>query len=127
MSNNVGGFWNYAQPMDVSRTLIKFGTGTTMISFGVSQILRPRGWMAFLPDWLKRVNPVDDLVMMRLHGGGNLILGLWLMMGVAPQLAVWVCLAWWLSILPFAIRYDWRDGLRDFTIIAGLAACLWLL
>lgn len=112
--------------MEMAARLIRYSTGTTMVAFGLSQIFRPRPWLAYMPGWLRRLMPVDELMLMRLHGGGNLILGLWLMLGAAPKLAAWVCLAWWTSIWPFAAYYDWRDGLRDMTIIAGMVALLWL-
>lgn len=113
--------------METAALLIRVSTAITMVVYGVSQIIKPTHWLSYVPPWLSRLLPGNDLLMMQLHGGGNLILGLWLMLGVSPALAAWLCLAWWISIWPFAFYYDWRDGLRDFVIICGLAAYLWLI
>jgi hypothetical protein len=117
----------YNLAMETAKLLIHLGTGLAMIAFGAHQIARPQHWLDYLPRWFRQLSPLQDNVFMRVHGTGNLLLGLWLFSGLYAPVAAWLSLIWWISILPFALFRDWRDGMRDIAIICGLIAYIVLL
>jgi hypothetical protein len=57
---------------------------------------------------------------MKEHGAANFVLGGLLLLNIKPEWLYWIVLVWWLSILPFAFYEDWRSGMRDVVIIAGI-------
>ncbi len=93
-----------------------------------NQLINPRAWLHYIPEFLRRISPLPMETDMRAHALGNIILGLFLVAGsFHPLLAAWVALIWWITILPLAFRVKWDIGMRDLTIIAGLAALISLL
>jgi hypothetical protein len=95
-----------------------------MVAYGLHQIVRPQHWLEYMPGWLQRLLPMKTTSFMKEHGAGNVTLGLLLLMNVKPEFLYWVVLAWWLSILPFAFYEDWRSGMRDVIIVAGILALI---
>jgi len=106
--------------------LLRGSTAITMIVYGVHQILRPVSWFSYVPGWLVKILPMKPETFMKEHGVGNALLGLLLLFNVRPEFTYWVVLVWWLSILPFAFYEDWRNGMRDIVIIAGITALITL-
>lgn len=104
--------------------LIRVGVGIVMVAFGINQIASPVNWLKYIPRLVRFIMPIDSRVFMRLHGTGNVTLGLFLASGLLQPLSIWTALLWWLWILPFAAYYDRTIGLRDFAIIVSLAALL---
>lgn len=108
--------------IEVAAQLIRVVVGVTMVSFGVHQLINPQSWSDYLPEWFCKLLPESPNTFMRTHGVGNLSLGLIFAIGLWPAILDWVVLLWWLSILPFAFYSDWAVGMRDLSIIAGIAA-----
>lgn len=97
-----------------------------MVAFGVNQIVAPNSWTnEYMPKWLKKIVH-DPQLFMKIHGGGNLGLGLFLVSGIGVQVSVVATLMWWLTILPFAFYGSWKSGMRDLAIVSALAALAWL-
>lgn len=106
--------------------IIRISVGLLMVIFGLSQFLRPEPWLRFVPKWLQALLPLKPEHFMRLHALGNLTLGVWVISGMWPVLAVIAAGVWFLSIIPFALLEDFHVGLRDAVILASLAALLLL-
>jgi uncharacterized membrane protein YphA (DoxX/SURF4 family) len=102
--------------------LIRLSIGLTMACFGLSQLINPKGWLGYIPEWLEVLMPMKPTSFMREHALGNFFLGLLFVIGVWPVVVAWIVAAWWLSILPFALRYDRYIGLRDISIICATLA-----
>lgn len=106
--------------------IIRLGVAVTMVLFGINQLLSPAQWISYIPGSLRNILPIKPETTMRMHALGNIILGLWLAVGIYPIAGSWVNLLWWISILPFAFIKDWRIGMRDLSIIASLVALILL-
>lgn len=108
--------------------VISFGVAITMISFGINQLTKPYKWLDYLPPWLIKMSPLKPETDMRIHSLGNIIFGLYLIFPFYhPLIAAWIAFIWWLTILPFAFRYNWAIGMRDLSIILALLALILLL
>jgi hypothetical protein len=105
-------------------TITRIITAITMLSYGAHQIAKPTKWLDYMPSFLQKLLPMPATSFMREHGGINVGLGALFLLNVKPQFVYWAVFAWWLSILPFAYYQDWRTGMRDAIIIAGIAGVL---
>lgn len=105
-----------------SLSFVRYATGAVMIAFGISQIVNPKSWTHYEPEWLKKILPVSSELFMQSHGGINVGLGLLFVSGWRLHFISWTTYLWWLSILPFAFKVDWRSGARDFIIVMSLLA-----
>jgi uncharacterized membrane protein YphA (DoxX/SURF4 family) len=112
--------------VQIAILLIRLGTALTMVVFGIHQFVRPGAWIHYIPEGLAKMSPMSKEGQMKMHAAGNVIFGLWLALGLYPLIGAWVALIWWITILPFSFR-KWDIGLRDLSIIAGLAALIMLL
>ena len=112
--------------IELATMLIRIGAAVVMILFGIEQLLKPRKWIDYIPHWLRNLSPLSAESDMRAHSIGNIIIGLWLLIGFAPIVGIWVCIIWWITILPFAFWHNWRIGLRDMVITLSLIALLLL-
>jgi hypothetical protein len=108
------------QPSHFPIKLLALVIGGTMVSFGVHQIRRPRAWTHYIPDWLAALLPVSRTTAMRVHGSGNLSLGLVLVLFSQAQLTWLLVAAWWAFVTPLCGRVDWRAGARDASILAAI-------
>jgi len=104
--------------------LIRLSVGFTMVCFGLSQFINPHTWLGYIPKWLELLMPMKSTSFMREHAAGNFVLGVLFMIGVWPVVTAWIVAGWWLSILPFALRYDRYIGLRDVCIICATIAVI---
>lgn len=102
--------------------IIQIGIGMTMVAFGLHQIAKPRKWFEYLPSWASDVLPVEPKTFMKSHGAMNVGLGVLFISGTHITFVSWTTVGWWASIVPFAAMYDWRDGMRDFSITAAALA-----
>lgn len=112
--------------MELAIWLLRIGPALTMIAFGIHQtFINPEPWREYFPKFLEKILPFDST--MRVHGIGNILIGLFLISSLYPLIAAWIALIWWLSILPFAFLGSWKSGMRDFAINCALAALVALL
>lgn len=109
---------------ELAEILIRLSTASTMILYGITQIVRPQQWFDYLPKFTQKILGSHSVQFMKSHGWGNLSLGLLFALNIQPQLVYWLVLIWWISILPFAFYKDWQDGMRDVVIIAGIIALI---
>lgn len=107
--------------------LIRIAAALTMLPFGINQILKPGGWVKYLPEPVKKMSPLAPEAQMRLHALGNIVFALFLVSGLYPLLAAWVAFVWYLTIIPFAFMKDWTIGLRDTAVALALLALIFLL
>lgn len=95
-----------------------------MIVFGVDQLIRPKGWISYLPKFVTHIVPFGKEAIMRAHAAGNILIGVFLVVPVLPVLSIVVTIIWWLSILPAAYKENWRIGARDTVITIALLSLL---
>ena len=107
--------------------VLRLAPAITMVIFGISQYAKPEGWLSYIPNSFSNMSPLKPQTTMRMHALGNIIFGLLLASGWHPLLGAWIALIWWITILPFAFRYNWAIGLRDLSITLGLVALLLLM
>lgn len=107
--------------------VIRISIGTVMILFGLSQMLRPKPWLVYIPKPLEFILPVKPETTMRVHSLGNLVLGVLFLIGAWPVVMAWIIGAWWLSIFPFAMLHDRFIALRDGITICAIVAMIILL
>jgi hypothetical protein len=100
--------------------LVRLSVAVLMVSYGIHQIIRPQAWLSYIPAWLQKLLPMSTRTFMKEHGAANFVLGGLLLLNIKPEWLYWIVLVWWLSILPFAFYEDWRSGMRDVVIIAGI-------
>jgi len=112
--------------MDIAIWLIRLGVALNMVAFGIHQIISPKPWIEeYVPQWVMKMR-ISPKTIMQIHGGGNLILGLFLVSGFWSQASAVSALVWWVLILPFAFYGSWKAGMRDVAITFALAALVWL-
>lgn len=109
---------------ELSLQLIRASVGLTMVAFGLHQIWQPKQWVHYIPHWLEKLDPLQTTTTLRIHGAGNLVLGVLFLSGLWTIIASWLTIAWWVSILPFALYHDWRIALRDLVVIVSVIAFL---
>ena len=109
------------------RFLLRLGPSIVMITFGINQFYQPQNWLQYVPSWAPQVLRMAPETIMRIHSVVNVLLGLWLLSGVQPNIAAWLSLLWFLSILPFAFMSDWTIGVRDTALTIGIFALITLL
>lgn len=59
--------------------LLRFGLAFTLIYAGISAFINPDAWVGFIPTFLKDF--LVDEILLTAHSVGNIILGLWLLLG----------------------------------------------
>lgn len=95
-----------------------------MISFGLSQMLSPRCWIHYVPKLVDGLLPISKRSVIRLHGTGNLSLGVILLVGYGFR-PVWTMnAAWWANVAIMCGRKDWKTGLRDMAILSAIIGLL---
>jgi hypothetical protein len=107
---------------NLPQLLIRVPIGIVMAVYGMHQLKNPQSWFSYIPRWLENSIPMKTETFMRSHGSINVGLGLLFISGRHITFVSWATFAWWLSILPFAARKDWRTGMRDFAITASVLA-----
>lgn len=110
--------------IDIAVLLIHLVVGFTMLCFGLSQLINPKGWTQYLPKWLAAILPFKPTTVLRLHSLGNVSLGLLFMSTLWPVIVAYLVAAWWTFIFPFAFRQDRYIALRDLSIIAAIVATI---
>jgi uncharacterized membrane protein len=113
--------------MYLAITLLRIGISIPMIAFGIHQLVKPEGWTDYLPEWLKKLSPISSEADIRIHSLGNFLLGIMLLINAFPKFTGWATLIWWITILPFALKFKWSIGLRDLSIILATGAYISLL
>jgi hypothetical protein len=110
--------------VDAADLAIRIPVAVVMISFGIHQMVRPDKWQQYIPDRLRKLQPIPENISMMLHGLANIVLGIFFAGSIWGSLSTWMVLLWWLSILPFAFYAKWDIGMRDFAIICAVVALL---
>ncbi|MDB5181361.1 MAG: hypothetical protein JWP13_124 [Candidatus Saccharibacteria bacterium] len=77
-----------------------------------------------MPGIVRFLMPVKPSSFMRVHGIGNLALGILLVSGLFQPVSIWLALLWWAWVSPFAFYYEFTVGLRDLAIIMALISLL---
>jgi hypothetical protein len=112
---------------ETAAILIRIGVGIVQAVFGISQFKSPHKWTSYMPGLIRFILPVSPETFMRVHAMGNLALGILLLAGLWMPVTIWLALAWWIWILPFAFYKDFSIGMRDTAIIMSLIALLVLI
>jgi uncharacterized membrane protein YphA (DoxX/SURF4 family) len=97
--------------------VLRLGLVALFLWFGVSQLLNPNDWLAWLPQWTSTVAPFNTLSpldIVRLNGGFEVVFGLLLLLGLWTR---WVALILSLHLFFIAYEVGYNDiGVRDFAL-----------
>jgi hypothetical protein len=94
--------------------------GIIMLGFGINQLLNSKKWTEYVPPVVSKIAPVKDSTVIKLHGSGNLSLGLLFLILHKNKLVQWVTALWWVNVMVLCGRHSWREGLRDLPIVISL-------
>ncbi len=110
----------------IAELLIRLSVGVVMVLFGAHQISTPSYWRRYMPGIIRFLLPIQSSTFFRIHGLGNVSIGLLLMSGLFPPVSACIALTWWIWVTPFAAYYDFSVGMRDFVIVMALLAVVFL-
>lgn len=97
----------------VSQYAIPIAISSVMIGFGINQVIHSKKWNEYVPKIISDIVPVEDTVIIKMHGAGNLSLGILYVLFHKNALIRWIVAAWWFNLILLCGRHDWREGLRD--------------
>ena len=115
--------------MITSIIFLQFSIGIIMILFGLRQLKSPLAWNNYIPDFAHSIlhSETTEARIMRIHATGNVMLGLFLVSGIASLLAAWFALLWWILVAPFGFIKQFQIGMRDVSIISAITTLILLL
>ncbi|MDB5166223.1 MAG: hypothetical protein JWM37_295 [Candidatus Saccharibacteria bacterium] len=111
----------YGRAMRTRRNVpLVIGVSTVMVVFGVHQLVRPKDWTDYVPDQLDEALPLETETKMRLHGAGNVSLGLLFLLFYKKPVVTWMTAGWWGFVTPVCWWHGWKEGLRDLPILFAI-------
>ena len=96
-----------------SRPLVPISIGLVMIGFGLHQITNARKWNSYIPKVVKDITPIEPDTIIKLHGTGNLSLGLLYILFHKNTLIRWIVSGWWLNVMLLCGKHSLKEGVRD--------------
>ncbi len=94
-----------------------------MIPFAIDQLTHPKEWLEYVPAWLHPMLPGGPDGFMRIHALGNLVIGVWLLIGIFPKVAAGLSVLWMATIVGGALLAGkWQVAVRDLAVTIGLLA-----
>lgn len=107
----------------LSVPVLRFGIVALFLWFGLSQILVPGDWVAWVPEWPTALTGLSPTTIVLFNGAFETIFGVALAAGFYTRLAA-LLLALHLFLVAFEIGYN-DIGVRDFALaVATLALAL---
>jgi|SRR3989338_146476 len=100
--------------------VLRLGLAALFLWFGVSQVLSPESWMAWVPEWTNDVLGVSVPHIVLMNGTFEVVGGVLLALGLWTR---WVALALSLHLFFIAFEVGYNDiGVRDFTLAVSTLA-----
>ena len=101
-------------------SVLRFGLVFLFLWFGISQILNPNSWTAWVPEWGTSVLGLDAVKVVLINGWFETVGGIFLAIGFWTR---WIALVLSLHHLFIAYEVGYNDiGVRDFTLAASSLA-----
>ncbi|MEK7132800.1 MAG: DoxX family protein [Patescibacteria group bacterium] len=101
-------------------SVLRFGLVFLFLWFGISQILNPNSWTAWVPEWGTSVLGLDAVKVVLINGWFETVGGIFLAIGFWTR---WIALVLSLHLLFIAYEVGYNDiGVRDFTLAASSLA-----
>ncbi len=99
---------------------LRLGLGLVLIWFGVSEILDPVTWSAYVPSLVEPLLPVPVTTFVMVNGGLEIILGGFLILGFYLQLTS-IIVALHMFFIVLGVGYN-EIGVRDFGLFMAAVA-----
>jgi hypothetical protein len=100
----------------LSSPLIPISIGLVMIGFGLHQVTNASKWKGYIPKVVKDIAPVEPETIIKLHGTGNLTLGILYVVLHKNSLVRWIVSGWWLNVMLLCGKHSLKEGIRDLPI-----------
>jgi len=109
---------------DYAIPVLRGGLVVLFLWFGLSQVIDPSGWVAWVPEWPTALTGLSAETIVLLNGLFEMILGVMLLLGIWTRYVA-LLLALHLFLVAFEVGYN-DIGVRDFSLaVATLALALW--
>ena len=114
---------NQSKTAEFAPIVLRFGLVFLFLWFGLSQIINPSAWTAWVPEWTSSTLGLDSTSVVLLNGVFETVGGILLAVGLWTR---WVALALSLHLFFIAYEVGYNDiGVRDFALaVSGLALSL---
>ena len=95
----------------LAHLILRLAIASVLLWFGLDNMLHPLAWSGYVPHWL----PVDAVKFTFYNGIGEVILGIFLAIGLFTRIAAILAA---LHVLTVIVAVGYRDiAVRDFTIM----------
>jgi uncharacterized membrane protein YphA (DoxX/SURF4 family) len=101
-----------------SSPLLRLGLAFVFLWFGVSQIINPSAWIAYIPDWVVNNSPVDSTILIYLNAGFEIIFGSALFLGFFTRFVAFFLLLH-IANITFTLGFD-AIAVRDFGLTVAM-------
>ena len=114
---------NQSEVSKYAPAVLRFGLVFLFLWFGLSQIINPASWTAWVPEWVSSLPWISATSVVLLNGAFETIGGILLAIGFWTR---WVALLLSLHLFLIAYEVGYNDiGVRDFALaITGIALSL---
>jgi uncharacterized membrane protein len=75
--------------MKNKKYLLQLGLAFVLLYAGISSFLHPSDWVGFVPVWVRHFG-LTRLSVLHLHGGAEVVLGIWLLANRQVKFAAWL-------------------------------------
>lgn len=104
-----------------SPIVLRLGLTALFLWFGISQLIAPNDWVAWVPQWVPDFTHMDAKMIVLLNGGFEVIFGILMLLGFFVR---WAALILGLHLLSIAFELGYGDiAARD----VALAICCFAL
>ena len=114
---------NQSKTAEFAPIVLRFGLVFLFLWFGLSQIINPASWTAWVPEWVSSIVGLNATTIVLINGWFETIGGILLAIGFWTR---WVALALSLHLFFIAYEVGYNDtGVRDFALaVSGIALSL---
>lgn len=114
---------NQSKVSEYAPVVLRFGLAFLFLWFGLSQIISPASWTAWVPEWTSLIFGLDAVKIVLVNGWFETVGGVLLAIGLWTR---WVALVLSLHLFFIAYEVGYNDiGVRDFALaICALALSL---
>ena len=114
---------NPSKSAEYAPIVLRFGLVFLFLWFGLSQVVNPESWTAWVPEWVSSIPGLNATSVVLINGVFETVGGILLAVGFWTR---WVALALSLHLFFIAFEVGYNDiGVRDFALaVTGIALSL---